>query len=170
MTYLQAMHDYYSAQRYVGLAGALLAVLYFLIAVAAYRRKTLPARSFAITVLLIAGLLMLPATVVCFFFLGPHSAHIATTLAQSPSEFNAPETAHLNNMMNGFHRSYRLDGAVAMPGLLIAVAGFAAKSSKLIGVGRAVTLCATTLLAGEVWSKHRALRYREQLSHAFPSS
>jgi hypothetical protein len=66
-------------------------------------------------------------------------------------------------MMNGFHRSYRLDGTVAALGLLTAAVGFTRKSSKAISVGLAVTLCATTLLAGEIRSKHRALHYREAL-------
>jgi hypothetical protein len=80
MTYLEAMRDYYSGQRYVGLA---------------------------ITVFLIAGLFMLPANVIYFFYVAPQSARIESALARSPSEFDASESAHLNRMMNGFHRSYR---------------------------------------------------------------
>ncbi len=166
MTFSEAMHEYYSGQRFVGLAGALVAIFYLIVARVTYIRAPQSARSFAITIFLIASCFMLPANVVYFFYVGPQSARIGSILARSHAEFDTIETAHLKKMMDGFHFSYRFDGAVALLGLLAAAVGFAAKNDKVIGAGLAVTLCATTLLVGEVWSKHRALHYREALSAA----
>ena len=163
MTYPEAMRDYYSGQHYVAIAGALAAAFYLLIARFAYARKTNPHRSFAITVFLVAGLLMLPANVAYFFSIGPQTARIESTLTRSQSEFSASENAHLNRMMAGFRRDYTTDGSIALLGLLIATAGLAGRSKKAIGIGLALSLCATTLFAGEVWSKQRALHYRNNL-------
>jgi hypothetical protein len=113
MTYPGAMRDYYSGQRYVALVGALVAILYLVLAMLTYARKAHPARAFAITAFLIAGLLMLPVNVAYFAYIGPTSARASSTLAQSQSGFEDAEATHVNNMMNGFHRSYRLDSTVA---------------------------------------------------------
>jgi multisubunit Na+/H+ antiporter MnhB subunit len=172
MTYLEAMRRYYQGQHSVALAGAAVAVLYLALAYAVYARNTRPARqrqaarSFAVTVFVFAGLLMLPANVIYLFDLGPQSAKIQATLARSPSQFDALENAHLDSMMDGFRLSYTLDSAIAFFGLIAIAIGFASESRKAVGIGLGVILCATTLLAGEVWSKQRALRYRQQLHAA----
>lgn len=106
---------------------------------------------------------MLPANVGYFFYVGPQSARIEATLAKNPAEFLASEEVHLDKMMRGFQRSYRLDGAVALAGTLLATIGLLVRNNKYVGTGLAVALCAATLLAGEIWSKHRALQYREAL-------
>jgi hypothetical protein len=109
---------------------------------------------------------MLLVNVGYFVYIGPQSARVSSILTRSQSGFEDSESAHLNNMMNGFHRSYRLDSTAALLGVLTVAVGAGTKSSRVIGVGLAVTLCATTLFAGEVWSKHRALHYRDALATA----
>src|SRR5580704_3716946 len=52
---------------------------------------------------------------------------------------------------------------VALAGILLASVGFLVGNDKCVGIELAVGLCATTLPAGEVWSKHSALHYREAL-------
>jgi hypothetical protein len=44
------MHDYHSGQRYLAIAGVLIAIRYLLVAMAACLKRNDPARSFAITV------------------------------------------------------------------------------------------------------------------------
>ncbi len=128
-----------------------------------FSRATPVTRCFAITVFVLAGAFMLPANVGYFFYVGPQSARIEATLAKNPAEFLASEEVHLDKMMRGFQRSYRLDGAVALAGTLLATIGLLVRNNKYVGTGLAVALCAATLLAGEIWSKHRALQYREAL-------
>jgi hypothetical protein len=163
MSFLYAMHDYYAGQKVVAIFGALVALAYIVLGKAAFTRPRHPARAFGITTLVIAGGLMLPANVAYFFYVGPQWVRIDSILARSQSDFYASENAHLNKMMNGFHRSYRLDSAVALLGFLIVAWGLAKKSRKAIGIGLAIALCATTLLGGEVWSKQRALHYQAAL-------
>lgn len=159
----ETMHAYYSGQRIVALAGALASIAYLLIAWAAFVRATYPARSFAITVFLLAGFFMLPANIAYFFYVGPQSTRIEATLTRNQDEFFLSEQAHLDKMMRGFQHSYRLDGTVALAGALAVVLGILFRNSKCVGIGLAIALCATTLLAGEIWSKHRAVHYRVAL-------
>ncbi len=170
MTCPEAMHDYYSGQQYFALAGALVAILYMLIARVAYLRRTYPA--LVCNHRLSHGRSLYGAANLGYFFYHePQAARIGSALTRSQSEFNASEGAHLNSMMNGFHRSYRLDSTVALLSLLTVAAGLPIpgnkiRSNKAIGAGLAIALCATKLLAGEVGSKHRALQYREALLSA----
>jgi hypothetical protein len=176
MKYHEAMRAYYAGQHYVALAGAFVAIVYLLFAWWAYPRKTrpaasypvqpFPARSVAVTVFVFAGLLMLPVNVVYFFYVGPQSAKIEATLARNPSQFDASESAHLDRMMDGFRLSYTLESTAAFLGLIAIAVGFATENRKAVGIGLGIILCATTLLAGEVWSKQRALHYREALQAA----
>ncbi len=76
MTFSEAMREYYSGQRFVALAGALVAISYLIVARVAYIRGVQPTRSFAITIFLVAGCFMLPANVVYFFYVGPQLARI----------------------------------------------------------------------------------------------
>jgi hypothetical protein len=163
MSSFDAIHDYYAGQRIVAIAGALVALVYVLLASEAITRPAHFARAFGITALVIAGGFMLPVNVAYFFYVGPQSARIESMLSRNPVELHASEETHLDTMMRGFHRSYRLDGTVAMLGVLLAVFGFIVRNSKLAGIGLAISLCAMTLLAGEIWSKQRALNYREEL-------
>lgn len=114
MTFSEAMREYYSGQRFVALAGALVAIFYLIAARVAYIRGAQSTRSFAIAIFLIAGGFMLPANVVYFFSIGPQSARIDSILTRSQAEFDTLETAHLSKMMDGFHFSYRFDSAVAL--------------------------------------------------------
>jgi hypothetical protein len=163
MNYFDAMHDYYAGQKIVGLVGVLAALALVLLAWVAFRRPTQSERAFGIAAVLIAGGFMLPANVVYFFYVGPQSARIESMLRRSPAEFHASEEAHLDKMMRGFQHSYRLDATLALLGILGAAAGFIVRNNKYVGIGLALALCATTLLAGEIWSKQRALHYREVL-------
>jgi len=115
------MHAYYSGQRAVAIVGALAAIAFLFIAWAAFVRATHPARSFAITVFLLAGLFMLSANVVYFFYVGPQSARIEATLNRNQDEFFLSEQVHLSKMMRGFQHSYRLDGIIALAGVLTIV-------------------------------------------------
>ncbi len=166
MTYLQAMRDYYFGQRHVAIAGALAAAVYLLLAWSAYNPTAYPARSFAITVFLVAGLFMLPANLGYFFYLGPQTARVGATLAQGPLAFDTAERAHVDKMLKGFRRSYAINGALAALGLLIIALGFGSGRTRLVGTGLALALCGVTLLAGEIWSRQRALHYRQALLDA----
>lgn len=124
MISLDALRNYYLGQRIVAIAGAAVALSYLLLAWSVFGRAASPARAFAITVFLAAGLLMLPANVVYLFYVGPQSARIEATLKRDPVVFHASEEAHLDKMMRGFRQSYRLDSTVALAGLLLSAAGF----------------------------------------------
>ncbi len=163
MNSLDAMHDYYSGQRTVTIAGAAIALAYLLPAWPVFRRAATAGCPFPVTVFLVAGLFMLPANIAYFFYVGPQSARIEATLKRDLAVFHTSEKAHLDKMMCGFQHSYRLDSTVVLAGFLLSVVGFFLRNNNCTGIGLALALCASTLLAGEVWSKQRALHYREAL-------
>jgi len=163
MISLDIMHDYYAGQKIVGIVGAAVAAVLVAFAFAMFRHAAHPAHAFGVTTLIIAGGFMLPANVAYFFYVGPQSARIESTLKRSPTEFKSSEKAHLDKMLRGFRRSYTIDSVAAAIGLCLILAGHFSGNQRQIGIGLAVALCATTLLAGEVWSKHRAIHYRDAL-------
>jgi hypothetical protein len=167
MISLDAVHDYYGGQRTVAIAGALAGLAWLLVARAAYTRK---ARAFAITLFLIAGGFMLPVNAVYFFYIGPQAAGVEAMLARDSAAFHASEEVHLDEMLRGFRRSYSIDGTLVLVGLLGGAAGFIARSKRWVGIGLALALCDTTLLAGEMWSRQRALQYQEALRSVFTTS
>jgi hypothetical protein len=83
-----------------------------------------------------------------------------------PAAFRISEAEHIDNMMQGFRRSYWWDGAVALLGTLTAAVGVIVKNGRCVGIGLALALCASTLLAGEMWSRQRALHYQAALQAA----
>lgn len=166
MSYFNAVHDYYAGQQIVSIAGALVALVLVLLAWSGVRRSAHPAHAFGMTVLVIAGGFMLPANVAYFIYVGPQSARVESMLSRSTAEFHASEEAHLNTLMRGLEHSYAIDGTLAMLGIWLAVFGVFVRSDQLVGTGLAVSLCAITLLTGEVWSKSRAQHYRDALQIA----
>ena len=163
MSLVEVMRDYYARQRIVAVAGALVAVVLLLLAWWVAARSAHP---FGITIFLIAGAFTLPANIGYFFYVGAQSARIRAVLAKDPAAFRISEAEHLDNMMQGFLRSYWVDGAVALLGTLTAAVGVIVKNGKWVGIGLALALCASTLLAGEIWSRQRALHYQAALQAA----
>jgi hypothetical protein len=161
MVFREIIRSYYSGQKTVAIVGALVALVLVLLAAAAFRQSGQPAHAFGITTLVIAGGFMLPANVAYFFYVGPQSERIESMLKRSPVEFRTSEATHLTKMLRGFHRSYRIDGLAATVGVALLLVGLFHGNNKMAGIGLAVSLCALTLLAGEVWSKQRALHYRD---------
>ena len=164
MASLDIMRDYYGGQKIVAIVGAAVATVLVLLALTTFQQVVHPAaHAFGVTTLIIAGGFMLPANVAYYFYVGPQSARIESMLKRSAAEFKASEEAHLDKMFRGFTRSYTIDGVGIAIGLYLFLAGHLSRNHRQAGIGVAVALCATMLLAGEVWSKYRATHYRDAL-------
>lgn len=160
---LNVMHDYYVGQKLVGIVGGSVAALLVLIGVLAFRQTAHPAHAFGLTTLIIAGGFILPANVAYYFYVGPQTVRIESMLKRSPAEFRASEDKHLDKMFRGFTRSYTIDSLAIAFGLYLTVMGHLRQNPRQLGIGLAIALCASALLAGEVWSKQRATHYRDAL-------
>lgn len=163
MNYFSAMRGYYASQKMAAIVEALLAGILVTLGMFAFTQVDRTEHQFGITVLLSAGIFMLPARVRTFFSIGSRLKRITATLLRDPIAFHQSEQTHLEEWMRSVRRNYAIDAVAVLLGLVLVVCGTLMKRRKLLGRGLGLILCAITRFIGEFWEQLGTLRYRNAL-------